>query len=218
MKILKKLNGLFDKVENTEASYMKALEKKEEEILKLSVDLQAKADMLKELHKETLKGTISKEAYEEERVEVEKLQAAIAEMQKEVQLIQVYENEDIHAVLEELEAERNVYSAGKRTEMRKIEMELLEAKLAYLEKMQEARAKYNEIVNPEVKIDALKIKLGMKQRSYVSGAGEVLNMIGVGGGYEPLRVEQSEVYNALAYGQLPSGLQSAVSKAREDGI
>lgn len=117
MKILKKLNGLFDKVENTEASYMKALEKKEEEILELSIDLKAKADVLKELHKETLKGTISKDAYEAERVTVEKLQASLAEMQKEVQLIQEYKTEDIHSVLEELEAESRSIAASKNKEM-----------------------------------------------------------------------------------------------------
>ncbi|MDM5249630.1 hypothetical protein [Lysinibacillus sp. G4S2] len=214
MKMLKKLNGLLDKVDNTEASYMKALETKENEILELSFDLKAKADMLKELHKETLKGSISKETYEAERVEVEKLQATLADMQKEVQLIQEYKTEDVQAVLAELEAESRNISASKNKEMEAIQLELLQAKLSYLEKLREARTKYDELVNPARKLDELKIKLGMKKYSYVSGA-DTLNMISIGeASYEPLRVEQKEVYDALAYGRIPERLEMAVEKLK----
>lgn len=63
-------------------------------------------------------------------------------------------------------------------------------------------------------LDNLKIKLGMKKYSYVSSA-DSLNVISIGeASYESLRVEQKEVYDALAYGRIPESLEMGVKKLK----
>jgi hypothetical protein len=147
------------------------------------------------------------------------LQKAVGELQKEIQLIDQYKNEDLQAVIEELDEERTKVRQNHQKKIRKLELELLEAKEIYLKKMVEARDRYNQLASHERKLDALKIKMGIKKNSYISGSWEALNMVSAGqASYEPLRVEQYEVSEALGYGRISSQLQKTVAEAKEKGI
>ncbi|MGE6630750.1 hypothetical protein [Bacillus sp. NPDC077027] len=196
MKLLNKLEGLFAKVDKTEESYQKALEQKEEQLLQLQVELKDKEATYRDLHKLAMLGQVSEKTFEAEKQKFEQLKQKVAEAHKEVQLIQEYKTEDVHSILAELESERGEYGKEKQEEIRAIEKELLEAKLAYLSKMVEAKAKYDAITSPQRKLDALKIKLGMKQTSYVSDAYEALNLVSVGnGGHISLLPERKELFS-----------------------
>jgi hypothetical protein len=211
MKLINKLEGLFTKVDKTEASYMKALEQKEEQLLELQAELKEKELSYRDLHKMTMLGQVTQSTFEAEKVKYEQLQAKVAEVQKELTLMAEYRTEDVHAILAELEDNAGEYGKEKQKEIRAIEKELLEAKLVYIEKIIEARHKYKTIASPARKLDALKIKLGLKQTSYVSDAYEAMNLISVGnGGHERLILEQKELHDALAYGRKPDQLERFV--------
>ncbi|QGQ47248.1 hypothetical protein [Metabacillus sediminilitoris] len=217
-KLLNKLNGLFTKVDETEASYMKALEQKEAELLEINLELQDKQKMLTDLHKMKLLNQVSEEAFNAEKVKVDALKSKVVALQEEISLIDRYKTEDIHSVLGELEAEKGKYSKEQQAEIRRIQMELLNAKNAYLNKMVEARERYKKIAEPAFKLEQLKIKLGLQVRSYTSGSHDTLSMVSVGEGHENLLVEHQTVYDALSYGRTPERLQRVVSDAREKGI
>jgi hypothetical protein len=215
MKLLNKLEGLFAKIDKTEESYQKALEQKEAHLLELQVELKDKETSFRDLHKTAMLGQVSEKTFEAEKNKFEQLKAKVAEATKAVQLIQEYKTEDVHSILAELEAERGEYGKEKQEEIRALQVELLEAKLDYLSKMVEAKAKYDAITSPERKLDALKIKLGMKQTSYVSDAYESLNLVSVGnGGYISLLPERKELHDALAYGRKPEQLERFVKGNR----
>ncbi|WP_226619769.1 hypothetical protein [Cytobacillus firmus] len=215
MKLLNKLEGLFTKVDITEASYQKALEQKEEQLLELQLQLKDKETSFRDLHKMEMLGQVSKETYEAEKEKFEQLKAKVAEAQREVQLIEEYKTEDVHSILTELEADAGKYSAEKHKEIDAIKDDLLQAKLAYIERMVEARDKYNKIVSPARKLDALKIKLGIKQNSYVSDALSSLSLYSVpNGGYENLLIDKGVVYDALSYGEVPSQLERLVKAGK----
>lgn len=219
MTLFKGIEALFTRVEQTEVRYEKALEKKQEELIQLQGELQDKQLVLKELHKETILGTISKETYEAETEKVAVLQKQVSELQKEINLITTYEKEDVLSVIEELEAEKRKVFQKHQGELKKLQMELLEAKLNYLKKQVEVRERYNQLVAPERKLDSLKIKMGIKKNSYVSDSFEALSMVSVAnGGYENLVIQLNEVNDALRYGKTPSQLEKVVSEAKEKGI
>lgn len=216
---LKAFDGLFNKVDTTESRYQEALQKKEEALIELQAELQEKQMMLKDMHKMKLLGDISEATFDEYKADADKLQEKYQEAVKEVQLIKEYATEDVKTVLAELEAVKTDYSKEQNAEINKLRLELLDAKLTYLTKMKEARLKYGAIVTPEHKIEQLKIKLGLKQRHYLSGTHDALFQYSVpNGGYENLLIQRQEVYNALSYGNVPSQLHGIVKDAKEKGI
>ncbi|MFC7372447.1 hypothetical protein ACFQPF_12270 [Fictibacillus iocasae] len=211
MTLLNKLEGLFVKVDTVEESYLKAMEQREQALLELQLELKDREATYRDVHKLAMLGQVSEKVYEAEKAKFEKLKQKVAEAHKELQLIQEYKTEDVHSILAELEAERGKYGKEKQSEIRAIQNELLEAKLAYLSKMAESKVKYDAIVSPQRKLDALKIKLGMKQTSYVSDAYEALNLVSVGdGGHISLLPERKELHDALAYGRKPEQLERFV--------
>ncbi|MDF2039866.1 hypothetical protein P2R12_23270 [Cytobacillus oceanisediminis] len=215
MKFVDKLNKLFNKVDETEARYQKALEAKEEELLVLKAKLSEKEFMLKDMHKMMLLGDISEATFEAENKKVETLRNKVSAIKQELSLMESYKTEDVKAVLAELEEEHKKLSKEKDKELIILHMQLLEAKLNYLEKLSEVSAEYNKLSSPSYKLQALQQKLGLRNNVYASGAGEALNAISFENGYIPLRVEQNEVYDALAYKRVPSQLKRAVDKAKE---
>lgn len=218
-KLFKGIEALFTKADTTEARYEQALEKKQMDLIHLQAELQEKNVMLKDMHKMKLLGDVSEEAYKTEAEKVAVLQKAVQELQKEISMIEIYQTEDITALIEELDAEKQRVFKGNQKELEKIRLELLEAKLSYLNKMQEAKARYDELANPERKLDELKIKMGIKKNSYVSDSFEALNQYSlVNGGYEFLRIEQNEVHDALRYGKTPEKLNKIVQEAKEKGM
>lgn len=214
--IRKKLDGLFKKADETEGKYLQALERREEELIALQAELQEKEEMLKMMHKENLLGSISEASFDAEKSKVDTLQRKISEAQTELRLIETYKTEDVKAVLAELEATKKEYTQNERAEIHKIKEELLEAKLAYIEKMLEARKAYYRVMNPVYKIDALKGKLGLQQNHYLSDAHSALSMYSVpNGGYENLMVNNEIVHSALYLGQRPSQLVRLVSENKK---
>ncbi|MEH6949628.1 hypothetical protein V7068_21825 [Bacillus sp. JJ634] len=210
---MKVLDKLFNKADQTEARYQKALESKEESLIALQAELSEKQFLLKDMHKMKLLGDISEAAYDKEKEVVDKLQKKVAESQKELELIQEYETEDVKSIIEELDEAKAKHRKEHNAELHALKTELLEAKLAYVEKMVEVSEKYNKLVNPERKLDALKIKAGIKKNSYVSGTHDALSMISVpNGGYENLRVEQKDIYDALEYQRTSSQLKLLIEK------
>ncbi|WP_368298548.1 hypothetical protein [Cytobacillus firmus] len=218
MKFVDKLNKLFNKVDETEARYQKALERKEEELITLQAELSEKEFMLKDMHKMKLLGDISEASFDAENKKVETLRNKVSAIKQELSLMESYKTEDVKAVLAELEEEHKKLSKEKNKELHILHMQLLEAKFNYLEKIAEVSAEYSKLSTPSYKLQALQQKLGLRNNIYASGAGESLNMISFESGYISLRVEQNEVYDALAYQRFPSNLTRAVNQAKEAGV
>lgn len=214
-KLLDKMNGLFAKSDQTQERYQKALEEKEEALIALQAELQEKQFLLKDMHKMKLLGEVSESSFEAEKAKVDKLQAKYAEAHKELELIEEYKTEDVKTVIEQLDDARTKYAKEHYKEIETIRTELLEAKLTYIEAMAEAGRKYNEIINPERKLDALKIKMGIKKNSYISDAHSALSMVSIPyGGYENLMIDNSTVHNSLLYGKTPESLTRLIEKRK----
>jgi Skp family chaperone for outer membrane proteins len=105
-KLFRGMEVLFNKASQTESKYQEALEKKQLELVELQAKLQDQLFMLKDLHKMKLLGDVSEATYEAEAEKVQHLQKQVQELQKEINLIEVYQTEDIKAVIEELDAEK----------------------------------------------------------------------------------------------------------------
>jgi hypothetical protein len=212
---LQVLEGLFVKVDTTEARYEEALQKKEEALFLLQAELQERNAILTDMHKEALLGNISEATYEAEKQKVHQLQEAYNEASKEVRLIQEYKTEDVKSIMEEIDAVSKKHYADKQEELNKIRLELMNSKLVYLQAMVSANEKYNAIVSPNRKLDALQMQFGLKQRSYISGSFEALNQYSIPkGGYELLTVQQKEVYDALEYKRVSEQLKKIVQAGK----
>ena len=219
VKLLDALNGLFNKVDNTEQRYEKALELKEESVLVLQAEIQDKQIEITELHKMKVLGDISPATFDEKNEKFQLLKANYDEAKNEVALIQEFKNEDVMEILAELKATQREYSASEREAIKQMHLELLESKLAYLNKMNEVRERYNKTVAPSLRIQQLERKFIHKQNVYHSGSHETLHQYSVpGDGYIGLRVENPDVYNALSYGQIHSQLQKIVADAKAKGL
>jgi hypothetical protein len=163
-------------------------------------------------------GDISDSAYETEKEKVEVLQAKVNDIKREMNLIQEYKREDIQEVIAELDTEKSRIFKNHNKEMEKIQLELMEAKLSYLNKMVEASNKYKELVEPSRKLDSLKIKMGLKNQSYISGSFEALHQYSVANaGYVQVSLSKPEIYDALEYGKKPEELNKIVQDAKKKG-
>jgi len=197
------LDKLFNKVDKTEASYEQAMERKQEELIQLQADLQEKEAILRDMHKETLLGSISESTYEAEKEKVEQLRHKVQEVQNELQLVETYKTEDLTSVLAEIEAEKAKYTKEQREAIAKLQADLQEAKVEYLQKLVKAREEYNSIVKPSRLLEQLKIKLGKQQNQYTVDAYEGLGFVSnPSGGIDTLFVEKESVHEALSYGRI----------------
>ncbi|MFE1246071.1 hypothetical protein ACFW35_18330 [Fictibacillus sp. NPDC058756] len=205
---MKIITNLLKKAESVEGRYIEALNKKEEMLLGLHVELAEKEVMLKDLRKMKVLGDISEEHFAVEEAEVEAIRKKVLDAQKEVQLIQEYKTEDVKAVIEELEADKQKLIQTKQKELRAIQTELAEAKKQYFQALIEASDKYNKLVKPERKLDTLKVQLGLQKQVYTADASESLSLIHTAsGGSIPLTVAPNEVYDALVYNRIDSTLK-----------
>ncbi|MCB5235898.1 hypothetical protein [Niallia circulans] len=215
--LLKRLEGYFKKEKDSSKGYEKALEKHQEELIKLQAELKEKELKLKEFHKMYLLSQITEETYKQEKEVVDTLKTKIADVQQDMKLIETYKDEDARQIVADFEANHGEYGREKQKEITKLQYELLEAKDAYLSKLVEASEQYDKLINPERKLQQLKVKLGIQKATYVSGSHDALNLISLGDGYESLRIEQPEIFDALQYGRKPSKLEKAVKDAKEKG-
>ncbi|WP_369355882.1 hypothetical protein [Lysinibacillus capsici] len=197
-KLIAAVDNLFSKVDKTEGQYMQALERKEEQLLMLQGELQEKEAMLTDMHKMKLLGDVSEEFYDEEKQKVDALKAKFREAQTEIQLIQDYKTGDVKAVLEEMEATADKFSAEQLQEIKKLQDGLLQAKYEYIQALVDAGKAYDELIAPKRKIAGLREKLGMKKDSYISAGYEVLGMIHTGhNSYDNLQVGGKTVMDAI---------------------
>jgi hypothetical protein len=210
---------LFTKAETTSKGYEAALEKHQLKLVELQQELAEKEAMLKELNKMKLLEQVSEETYTEELHKVEDLRSKVAEIKHEMVLISEYQNEDAKQIIAELDAVKQEYNQQEQMQLNKLKLELIEAKYNYLVKMAEARKEYGKIINNDLKLQNMKVNHGLKNSVYISGSHDALNMYSVpNGGYESLRVEQREVFDALEYGRVSSQLGKLVNTAKEKGI
>ena len=219
MNLLDKLNGLFKKADDTEARYEKALEAKELSLLVLQSEIQDKQIEITELHKMKLLGDITEETFDEKNESFLKLQEKYLQSQTEVAMIKEYKIADVKEILEELQSTQREYSASESAEVRKMKLELLEAKLTYLKKMREVATRYSKTVAPANRIQQLQYKLGLKKNVYIADTYETLSMYSVpNGGYVNLRVENHDIHSAISTGAVNGELHRIVTEARDKGI
>ncbi|KPB06327.1 hypothetical protein [Bacillus sp. CHD6a] len=215
----KVLLSLFNKADQTEERYELALERKQEELMQLKLDLKEASIVHAEFQKMKILGDITGEVYDAEARKVEAIQKQIQEVQKEIQLIDKYRTDDVKSVLEELDAEKLKGSKEYHAELEKLKLELIASKLEYLRKMKESKEKYDMLVAPTRKLDMLKQKVGLQKHSYVSGSYEALNYYSLpDGSHEFLIIETPEISNALGYGRIPERLEKIVKDAKDKGI
>lgn len=208
------LNGLFKKAEDVEKRYESALERKHEEMLAVQAELAEKASGLTELHKMYLLLDVSESTYKKEAEKVEVLQNKVNEIQHELTIMNEYKTDDIGAVLAEIEANQKEVTAETQKEIHALGLEAIAAKHEYLSKLVEVRKRYYETTAPQTKIEALKAKLGMKNRlDYMTGAHVALSMYSVAGaGYINLEVDTKAIHDALQYKRIDSQLVSELKK------
>lgn len=212
-----KLNGIFGKVDNTEQRYEKALTDKEEFLLVLQLELAEKKNEITELHKMKILGDISEETYDKQNEKFLALQDKFNEAQHEITLIQQYKRADVTTLLEELKATQKEHQATHNQEIRQMQVELLEAKAEYLNKMKEMNERYRKTVEPHDKIQMLERKLDLKQHVYTSGSHESLGTISVGEAkYVSLRVDAPELFEALQYGKIDQQLQKNIADIKAE--
>jgi hypothetical protein len=217
--LTKVFTDLFSKAEKTSEGYQAALERHQMKLVELEAELADKEAMLKDLQKMKLLEQVSEQTYTEELAKVEALRSEVQKINKEMVLINEYQNEDAAAIIAELDAVKTEYNQHQAGEINKLKLELIEAKYNYLVKMAEARKEYGRIINNDLKLQNMKVQHGLKNSVYISGSHDALNMYSVpNGGYESLRVEQREVFDALEYGRVSSQLGKLVNDAKDKGI
>ena len=92
-----------------------------------------------------LLGDISDATYEDAKKDVDALNKKIAEIQKQISLIDSYKIEDMDAELAKIEKVKAEFNAERQNEVRKIQYELQSAKLDYLRAMDKARTDYKKV-------------------------------------------------------------------------
>ncbi|MGD6815499.1 hypothetical protein ACQCVE_00295 [Metabacillus sp. 113a] len=214
MQILKKFNGLMKKADNTQIRYVKTLEAKEEELLALKVKLSERETILKDIHKMSLLGETTQDAYQKEKENVEGFKTKVTEIERDIQLIEQYKTDDLKGIIQELELSKSDWSGAQQAEIQKIKMELLESKFQYLQKLTEARERYYKVTEPAYKLQNLKVKLGLQVRTYKSGSYDALNLLSYGGTYINMQVDQYAVHEALQYGRIDSKIERALKEGK----
>lgn len=206
--LLSVFDGLFAKVDKTEASYMKAFEQKEEQLISMQSDLQEKEMMLKDMHKMKLLGEVSEDFFEGEQAKVEAFRKKYQEARSELQLIQEYKTDDVKAILEEMEQVSDEHATEYSNDIEAIKQDLLKAKREYLMKLADAGQAYNKLVAPKNKIYYLGEKVGIKKRP-ASPAYDALGMIHLGhNNYDNLQVTGQMVTDAIRMNRLPFNRES----------
>lgn len=216
---LESVTNLIAKFNKTGDNWEKALENKQDELLEIQVELQAKLESTGELKRMVLLGEVTEETFASEQQKLDSLEAKKTRILKDMELIQQYKTDDLQAVYTELEESKNksVNEAYKETD--KLRYELLQAKLEYLQKMAEVSKRYNKLTEPERLFQQIKIAMGKQKQVYLSGSHEALHQVGTASGsYIGLSVEQDAVYNALGLQQVSDMLLREVENGKKKGF
>jgi phage-related protein len=210
--------SLLGKIDEIEAGYNNALKDAEERYKEAEKEYNAKYEQVKELHKMMILKQITEETFKQAKEELDKLEEKVRDIGYEIDQIENYKREDKEAVLAKLNEIKNDYRQKKHEEVRRIQFELLKAKLEYFKKMIEMRNQFKEISEADYRYQQLLIGLGYQPTSYVAGTFESIGSVSVGEGYETLDVSRPDIYNALSYGKLPYQLEKIVKEAEAKGI
>jgi DNA repair exonuclease SbcCD ATPase subunit len=209
---------LLDKIDEIEAGYNNALKDAEERYKQAEEAYNAKYEEVKELHKMKVLKQITDETYQQAKEELDKLEEKVRDIGYEIEQIEGYKREDKEEILEKLNEIKGEYSKKKQQEIRRIQYQLLKAKLDYFNKMIEMRNQFKEISEAEHRYQRLLIDLGYKPSYYGLDVFEEIGSVSVGQVYETLDINRSDIYNALSYGRLPYRLEKIVSDAEAKGI
>jgi phage-related protein len=210
--------SLLDEIDKIEEGYDNALKDAEARYKEAEKEYNAKYEEVKELHKMMILKQITEETFKQAKEELDKLEEKVRDIGYEIDQIENYKREDKEAVLAKLNEIKNDYQQKKHEEVRRIQFELLKAKLEYFKKMIEMRNQFKEISEADYRYQQLLIDLGYQPTSYISGTFESIGSVSVGEGYETLDVSRPDIYNALSYGKLPYQLEKIVKEAEAKGI
>jgi len=215
------VDSLLGKIDTTSERYDRTAEQKQESLIILKQQLQDAELKLKEFHKMHILGDISDSTYAEAKEEVDSLSAKLAELQKQISLIDGYKIEDIETELAEIDKIKDGFNAEQNQATRKIQYELQQSKLVYLMAMQKARADYLQVAGTEYKLADVLVKMGKKNGHYVSGAYSSIGFPSHIGdtsfATENPFVDKALVHQVLEYGQLPSQLVRLVNDGKKHG-
>jgi len=216
---LESATNLITKFNKTWDDWESALENKQDELLEIQVELQAKLESTGELKRMVLLGEVTEETFASEQQKLDSLEAKKTRILKDMELIQQYKTDDLQAVYNELEESKKVSVSEADKETDKLCYELLQAKLEYLQKMVEVSERYNKLAEPERLFQQIKIAMGKQKQVYLSGSHEALHQVGTAGGsYIGLSVEQDAVYNALGLQQVSDTLLREVENGKKKGF
>lgn len=208
-RVKKAISDLLRKIGSKESDYEESLEQRQEKLISLQAELAEKAIIERDHHKAFVLGQITEEAYQDIKSKSDKLKISIAELQKEMKLIETYKTEDVDELLKEIKSKQPELNAEVLKEITGLRYELQQAKHDYLQKMLTVREKYSKAMNEKSKLEQLYVKLGHQPQLYLSNAYE-----GVG---STLTVDQTMVYDALTSGQIDAETSSLVKKGIDNG-
>ncbi|MBN9653614.1 hypothetical protein J0K78_04980 [Halobacillus sp. GSS1] len=213
-----KFNEMMGRYSNNEKKYEDAHEAKQQEIIDIQTDIQEKESHVSALHKMKALGDVSEDAYKVEKDELDRLKEKKDQLHEDMELMVKYKTDDAKAIVEAMEEEQAEHAEEKRQEYEEVKAEILQAKLQYLESLQQLSQRYKEYKKPSSKIGRLKEQLGIKKDSYV---GDTYSEIGqVFAGTEPIAVEvlNGEAHEVMQFGNINSHLRSAVKQKQEQGF
>ncbi|MCA1024284.1 hypothetical protein [Halobacillus litoralis] len=212
-----KFADMLGKYDQTEKEYEKALEDKQEQIIVIQGEIQEKESHVSALHKRKVLNKGSEEDFEKAKSELDKLKEKKAEYHSDMELMQKYKVDDAKIIVESMEADQAEHGEEKKQEYEEIKAEILQAKLQYMESLQELSERYKEYKKPSGVISHLKEKLGIEKAYGGDTYGEI-GLIFAGGG-EPIAVEvlNPEAHEAIQHENIDSKLKAAVKLKQEQG-
>ncbi len=178
MEILKNIKkivtGLLNKASDTTTSYELALERKQEELVQLQLQLQDEQVKLKDYHKLALLQQISEQTYEEQKQAVASMTGKIQSIQLEMKQVELYKTEDVESVIAEIQANKAEMNKAQQAEITAIKEGIAEAKCEYLQKLSELGEQYDSAIKEEGLLQSFLVDLGKQPNLYLPYKMEIL--------------------------------------------
>ena len=214
------VNKLINKVETDTANYERIAEKKTEELIISKLELQEAEAKLKDFHKLKFLDQITEESYKEQKAGVDVLNEKVNEIEHELLVIEKYKLEDAEQFFAEINAVKPNYTKEQNIEISKLQYQLQQAKLQYLENLIKAREEYIKVTNTDSKLQNLLFNHGKSSRAFISNAYNVIGSATYETHYgirTSVMVSEEDVRNALENGKLPRDTVQAINMGKERG-
>lgn len=117
------------------SGYNNALKDAEERYKEAEAEYNAKYEEVKELHKMKVLKQITDETFKQAKEELDKQEEKVRDIGYEIEQIEGYKREDKEEVLAKLNEIKGEYNKKKQEEVRRIQLQLLKAKLEYFKKL-----------------------------------------------------------------------------------